>query len=345
MRSVSHLGLDIGSHTIKVAALQVGSAGAEIRALLEHPIPEPLLNNGRLVDPEGLSEEIFQILTEAKLRRPRAAIQVGSGEVFIRRISSRRQDKQQALLALPKDGALAKLPSIDPRQAKYDLDIVDPDAASAKMTVILAAAKQDTIRVRQQIIANAGVEVDFVDVDSLALFNAFQFCHPVETQERLTLVDIGARTAEVVVTSDGAPGVARSVEYGVYRLITEMTRGNAVVRSRDAERAIFSPNPVPLYPDAFETWAAGLAKELRSSAGFLSRGDQDTGKIYITGGGSTIDGLTDLLSRHLGVPVDIFDPLRSLPYARGFQPENPLAGPFFSVAIGLALRFHEAGLR
>jgi type IV pilus assembly protein PilM len=67
-------------------------------------------------------------------------------------------------------------------------------------------------------------------------------------------------------------------------------------------------------------------------------------KIYISGGGSKLPGLSDYLSKRFEVAVEVFNPFREIKVdVRRFDPDYMReVVPEMAVAVGLALRGVEA---
>ena len=68
--------------------------------------------------------------------------------------------------------------------------------------------------------------------------------------------------------------------------------------------------------------------------------DEKVNRAYITGGVSKTEGILETLQQRLGIPVHALDPFKEI-YVdeKNFDSEYVReVGPFFSVAVGLALR-------
>lgn len=332
-KGATAVGLDIGSRRIKAAVLSMGERGVVVEKLVEAPVPPAMASGGAILDPEGLTEEIARLFSEAGIKRPRVTIMVGGSDTFVRRLAMPRMSYQDALRTLPQNQSL-RLP-IDPANNKIDVFIIDPNGEGNAMQAIVVAAKKESIITRQKIALEAGATLYAVDVDAFALFNVFEHCHGDLLRERATLVDIGYEKSLVVVIDKRAPMVARHAYVGISHLVEQM--GSSNLMPDEAERILRSSNPPAMYSDPFRAWSDLLIEEVRRSAGG-GRGEASTGSIYLSGGGARIDGLASFLRDRVGGAVSVFDPLATIQTGDAVALRGDGDGTSYALAIGLGLR-------
>ena len=77
------------------------------------------------------------------------------------------------------------------------------NAAGGQMDVLLVAARKARVAERAALLSAAGLRPVVVDVDALALANAFEAAHGL-AEGPIALVDIGASTMTVSIVANGA---------------------------------------------------------------------------------------------------------------------------------------------
>jgi type IV pilus assembly protein PilM len=86
--------------------------------------------------------------------------------------------------------------------------------------------------------------------------------------------------------------------------------------------------------------AAAFVDEVRSSLEFYTAQAREAriARVLVTGGGSKLDGLLDLMRQRIPVPVDPGRVFQHVP-SELKEPEESLAAaePFFAVSVGLAI--------
>lgn len=189
------------------------------------------------------------------------------------------------------------------------------DLPDNKMLVMLAAAKKDFINQRLKLLQEAGIRVNILDIDSLALINAFNY---VRSQESISLaaevlVNIGAMVTSLNILENGIPHFSRDI--GV--------AGDNFAAKTPKESAV-----------------ADLAAEIRKSFDYYEAQSTATiEKIFLSGGGSMVAGLENSLKEFLDIETETWDPLAKFEFAPNLDRED-LKTKFasFAVAVGLALR-------
>ncbi len=76
------------------------------------------------------------------------------------------------------------------------------------ITVLLVAARKTVVRNYMEAMAVAKLRPAVIDVDGLALCNAYEFANPGNT-DNAVLVDIGANMLNIIVLNNGMPMVIK----------------------------------------------------------------------------------------------------------------------------------------
>lgn len=331
------LGIDIGTRSVKLVRVTRGEFGPEVAFALEATIPQTVVSEGRILDPEGLSEVVTGLLQRAEVDDPRVVPLIGGEEVFIRKVTTNRMGKEEAVRAIPNNPKI-RLPFRDLREAQIDVEILDPEASSPKMDALVVAARKDAVRQVQEVVVESGSDVAAVDVESFALYNAARFCIPDALGGRATLIDIGYRYSTIVVVQGDTPVVARVISVGLKELIERLSSGTGVLSSSEAEQAVFRSGGLDSYGEQLGEWVRQISEQARRSAQYVARDENPTGPVYLTGSGAQVPDVFGRVSESLGVSASIFDPFDVISTGIHFSLSRPDSGPVFTKALGAALR-------
>jgi type IV pilus assembly protein PilM len=210
----------------------------------------------------------------------------------------------------------------------------------------LAAARQKAIRNRLEALAAAKLKPAVIDVDGLALCNAYDFANPGQ-RDNVVLADIGANKITTIVLAHGLPVVVKDEPGGGQSLTNEIGDRFKLNRSQ-AEAVKFGAEAAPNPGEAAETvgraaadWMAAVERVLEAVR--QKAADYQPSRILLSGGSSLIPGLADEFSRHFNIETGIFNPLLAATYnPKKYDPGYLRhVGPQMAVSFGLALRKAE----
>ncbi|MDP2906048.1 MAG: type IV pilus assembly protein PilM [Candidatus Omnitrophota bacterium] len=322
------VGLDIGSGSIKSVQLRFRQSGVE---LCEFGLTEIPADTGRAV---------------AGFTQPRniklANISVSGPSTLIRYVNFPKMDPSELQQAL-KFEAQKHIPfPVD--EVNLDGYILKPDLPGNLMLVLLAAVKNDLISGRLKLMEEAGVKPNLIDIDSVALINAYNFNYPVENSgghRVVALVNIGASMANLNILEDGIPRLSRDIHTGG-AVFTQKLADIFAVDLAAAEKLKLSPEGEnrDKVRAAMEPMLANLGQEIRTSFDFYeSQSAVSVGKILVSGGSSYFSGLKDMLSASTGIAVEDWDPFNKISLAGGVDAAAlKKVSSQLAVAVGLALR-------
>jgi type IV pilus assembly protein PilM len=218
------------------------------------------------------------------------------------------------------------------------------------MLVLLAAVKKEFINQRLKMIQAAGIKTNIVDLDSIALINAFNFNYSKNSNsdsdtlkhKTVAILNIGAASSNLNILEDGIPRLSRDIQIAGNNFTQKLqeilgvdfkTAEELKLKADDKER-------LDKVISAGEAALSNLSGEIRTSFDYYeSQSDSSVGKIFLSGGGSRFRGLKDTLANLLGIEVEYWDPLRKISASSNIDVEKAkeLSGQL-AVAVGLALR-------
>ena len=224
-----------------------------------------------------------------------------------------------------------------------DMDAESEDSGE-QMEVLLVAAKRDIIEQRESILLNAGLKPVVFDLDVFAVKNNFSLNYDENMDEVISIINIGATVTNIGIIEGGSTGFTRDILLGGSKY-TETIQKQLKVDYEDAEKMKLGLNVTEDIKDKIVSIVVGetdiLASEIQKSIDFYSTAaNRNVKKIFLSGGGSKISGINQLLSNKLGINVETLDPLKKVSVNKKiFDPEYiQYINPLIATATGLAIR-------
>ena len=323
-------GIDIGSFAIKAVKLTFSGDSAEL-AGFAYEMSE--------LDPVGALKKIRENLGIDTVN-----ISVSGPATIIRYVSFPKMSVTELAQAL-KFEAEKHIPFAI-SDVHLDGFILKDNLADNKMLVLIAAAKKEIISQRIKCIFDAGFKVSAVDIDALALINAFNFNYPqteaADSKAAAALLNIGASISNLSILEGGVPRLSRDMHFGGNNF-TQKIADIFAVDFKAAEALKNKPDSSDACKicSAVDSVSANLAAEIRTSFDFHeSQSSASISKIYLSGGGAQFSGLKDMLTNMLGMEIVLWDPLKKISISPKLDPKSlKEISSQLPVAAGLALRY------
>jgi type IV pilus assembly protein PilM len=226
-----------------------------------------------------------------------------------------------------------------------DSHILKEDLPDNKMLVLLAAVRKDFLNQRMKIIEDAGLKVNLVDIDSICLINAFNFNYSQEKEnignKAIALLNIGAAASNLDILEEGVPRLSRNINIAGNNFTQKLADAlGSDFKSAENLKLNADADKIDRINTAVESTLTNLASEIRTSFDYYeSQCAANVSKIFLSGGGSKIPGLKDMLKNLLGMEVESWDCLKQINISSNINPEEAKAfSNQLAVAVGLALR-------
>jgi type IV pilus assembly protein PilM len=320
-------GLDIGTQSIKCVKFKVNSSIVE---LVDFDLQESQL------DPT-------EVLKKIKHTQGADLVNISfcGASTVIRYVNFLRMNKIELKGAL-KFEAQKHIPfSIE--EVNLDAEILRDDLPDNKMLVLIAAIKKELITQRIKILESSGLRPNIIDIDSLALVNAFNFNYPkTELPDKsICLLNIGSTITNVNILDNATVRLSRDIHSGGANFTKKLMDIFEVDFKAAEELKINLPeDKASKIKAGVENVLTNLASEIRTSFDYYeSQNTSNVVKIFLSGGACKMSGLKDMLSACLGIPVETWDPFKQIiiPDTVDKQKLNKF-NEHFNVAVGLALR-------
>ncbi|GGK57165.1 pilus assembly protein PilM [Planomonospora parontospora subsp. parontospora] len=341
MATVNPIGLDIGSMSIRAVETARGKDGPVITNSGMVPLPPGAVQGGVVHDAKAVTAELKRLWSATKFRTRRVVIGVANPQLVVREMSVSNLPARELRRSLPFQVRDA-LPLPVERSLLDFFPLEDPGTQETVRGLLIAAPKE-AVLTAVQAVEQAGLHVARVDLASFALLRA---ASRLDSQVE-AIVDIGARSTSVIAHTDGVPLIVRTLPRGGAE-VTETVAARLNVDVPTAEE-LKCRIGVREDQDGEEAAAAAsvireavrpLIGEIRSSFAYLGSGSKPTRvtRMVLSGGGSLMPGLVEMLHAQLGIDVVPGDPTVRIRQGRRGKHDNlDRFRAAAAVSIGLAM--------
>ncbi|MBI5468707.1 MAG: type IV pilus assembly protein PilM [Deltaproteobacteria bacterium] len=334
---------DIGSSSIKLVQMNQTKKGWELVKLGMAELPPEAIVDGSIIDAMTVTNTLRDLIKAHGVKVKDAVSSLTGHSVIIKKVSFPAMTEDELAESIQWEAEqYIPFPITD---VNIDFQILGADTEGrGQMDVMLVAVKKDVINDYTNVIKEAGLNPVVIDVDSFALENMMEINYPVAPGENIAMVNIGASITSISVILGGLTIFTRSIPMGGNQFTEEIQR-QMNISFKDAEEMKVgkkAPGADASLPAAIETISTNLAFEVKRSLDFFLGGSQGSyvNKIYLSGGGSKVTGLQNLMQEKTTIPIEIANPFKNLEVnAKTFDKETlKEQAPFFGVAVGLATR-------
>jgi len=249
---------------------------------------------------------------------------VGGAGTVLRRISLPKMSPQQLRSALSFEAE--KYIPFKLEEVFLDFAVLGAgDPPSGQMEILLAAARREVVNDLVGLLSPCGVTPLAVDLEMVALANAWAESPAEGKGEVAALLHVGSRGTVLDFVRGSQLEFAREINVGGAAFTGAISQGLRLDAS-EAERIKCQPEGraaevrAALQP-AWEQWLS----QCRSSFDFYEdQFGRRVERLVLSGGGAQLPGFKEWVQEAGGLPTQLWDPMGK--------------GPSFAVAIGLALQ-------
>jgi len=349
------VGLDIGSHSIKLVEIVPSKRGRMLQNFGVIHTPPGAVLEGSIKDRAGVASAIKKLYKNLRVRNSNVAVSLSGYSVIAKKITIEKMEESKIEAAIHEEAE--KYIPYDINEVNLDFTILQSteeygegdDKGESKgrhqMDVMLVAAKRDVIEEYVELVQAADLNPAVMDADIFALQNAVEISL-TGPEKCYAIINLGAAELEINVVSRGVSTFSRDSSYGGAQ-VTESIRSELRVDLREAEQMKLGGMPLDTHQEDGVAKVLGRevsawVKEIKRAVEFVTstRSADPIQKIIVSGGSFKIPGLQKYLETETGIPVAPLNPFRNLVinYRRfdaDYLDDMALQA---GVAVGLALR-------
>ncbi len=343
-----YIGLDIGRQVLKLVALEKVKAGYKIIKTGQRLIPE----QNRPFDPEKIDSPIRVIAIKELLRqyglKPKRVKNLITGisgtNSSVKQIATMDMSKDE--LASSMNFEARKHIPMDGTDAVIDYQILGSNRNEVdKIDVALIACTKRVLSNHLSMVKETGMRPWIVDVEPVAVMNAFLATDGLPDEGVVVILDIGAVTSSLIVWGSQDMFFTRDLPVGVHDMVKDISNRKSIEYIEAQEELLRSGI------DAFKkseevsgmiavterTALDNFVEDLRRTLRFYAKSSNQshfTG-IYLSGGGSSISGLDTMIQDKLQLNTAIYNPFSGMEKKEDVVEGNPSQ---YAIATGLAVR-------
>lgn len=336
------IGLDIGSKHIKAVQLKEARGTYTLERLGITTLEPDLIVDGSILDSSRVVEAINELISNTDIKVKDVTLSVsGHSYVIIKRVALPRMTQEELEESITFEAE---------QYIPFDIDDVTLDfqilgmADDNMMDVLIAAVKKDKTNEYVNAVKEAGLNPVIVDVDAFALENMYEINYEVNEAETVALVNIGASTINMNIIREGISVFTRDSSSGS-NLHTDALQRELSISYQNAEKLKQRGSIEGVSEEDMNSVLAVASKDIareiaRSFDYFRDTTSYDKiDKIILSGGGALTDGFVPILSKMVGVDVEIVEPFKNIKIPETFDKEYlKKIESLVAVAVGLALR-------
>jgi len=336
------VGIDIGSHAIKVCHLKRTDKAYAVVNLGSATLPEDAVDDGTLNDPEAVGKIIGELFKSLKIKKKKVGFSISGYSVIVKKVN----------LAVMSDEKLEEHILAEAEQyIPFDIEDVYLDfqdlktntGDSERTDVMLVAAKKEIVDDYLEMLEGLNLKPVIVDVDGFALENTHEYNYPKD--ENVALVDIGASKMNINIIAKGVSVVARDIVVGS-RQLTEQIQATFDLEFEEAEALKLGHTPAEEkqeeIADIFSSTCTQWVLEIKKAIDLYQANHTDAplSRLVLSGGGAKVSGLTEYLANETDIPVELFNPFGNMTVnSKKIDPDYlNSVGPEMAIATGIAIR-------
>jgi type IV pilus assembly protein PilM len=335
------IGIDLGATSVRAAILAHGTTAGRpsvsVHGIGHIDLPVGAVVNGVVCDQNAVTVALKRLWADNRFECRNVILGITNQQVVVRPLDMPQLPPEQIAKALPfKAREVVPLP-LD--QALIDWIPLGEADSNEMVAGLLIATPRQPVLAAVQAIEKAGLQVARVDLSSFAALRAIAD----ESCGVEAVVDIGAHMTNIVIHNHGVPKVVRAVTRGGQELTERImdATGLEPERAEEAKRLQGLTASNRNFVDIISDGLRPLLAEIRSSIHYFgaTEGGATVQRVSLTGGGSALPGLAQLLGEHLSIQTDVVAPMqhiRNRLASKEIQKEDTELSAT-AVALGLAM--------
>ncbi len=320
-----NVGIDIGAGFIKAVAIDKSKTPPEMTAFSYEPLRK------------DATAAVKKAVTKLGISNISVNTSISGPSVIVRIVEMPSMTERELKSAVKFEAE---------KYIPYKLDEVITDfvkieeLSGEKISVLLVAAKKSVVNNRIELLSGAGLTLRGIDIDSFAVMNAFLNSQKESKDITCALIDIGAKITNINIVKGEQSYLTRDIQIAgnditvaiAEKLNLEKGKAEALkINPADQKNEI-----APIIKGVFYD----LLNEIRLSFDFYeNRYGKNVQKVYVSGGSSRLEGISDFIKDMISGDTIFWDPFNNI--NMGPKVDAAALEPIkssFAVAAGLGLR-------
>lgn len=342
------VGLDIGSHSIKLVEIKETGKGMELINFGVMPLKPEAVVDGAIMDASIIVDTIQNLIEVQKVKTKDVVTSVSGTSVIIKKIKLPFMTEEE--LAETIEFEAEQYIPFDISDVNIDFQILESEElleeeGADQMEVLIVAIKREKIDDYTNLILEAGMNPVIVDVDAFAIENSYEVNYDLKEKEIVALVDIGAAVMNINILKNGLTSFTRDIFLGG-NLYTQNIQKEFGITFEDAEAIKLGIEMEGISKEktrrTIERTTEEIFQEVNRSFEFFrsATGDDNIDQIVLSGGCTKIKGIDQFFSQRVNIPVEIVNPFKKIHFDEKLFDREYIKeiAPLAAVGVGLAIR-------
>lgn len=336
----SSVGLDIGSHSIKLIELGLDGGKAALLAAGSTPTPPKSFTSTIPADTAALADAVKRLVKETGAKSTNVQIALPESKVFTRVIEVPALSQRELSSAIKWEAEQYIPLPLDQVNLDFTILRTAAETGTNKMEVLLVAAPKMLLEKYLSILELSDLTPTSAETEVIATVRALS--RSLTNMKGALIITMGAQTTDLAMIRSGILSLTRTMPAG----------GDALTR---AIAQAFEFNPIQaeeykrtygLVADKLEGKIVASVKPImdsivgevnRALAFYQEKYKETVQSVVLSGGTARLPGMVTYLATALGLEVQLANPWAGIVRTARF---NVLSteGPNFCVSVGLALK-------
>ena len=345
------LGLDIGRQYVKMVTAEKTKDGYRVLDAGSRLVPDA----NSAFDPEKIDRshwvmavrELFKQQSFNPKKAKSLITGIGGSSAIIKQITTMEMPSEELESAMTFE-ARKHIP-MDGTDAVIDYQILGSNKQEVdKIDVGLVACTKGTLTNHMDLLKECGLKAGIVDVNPIAMSNAFSFVKNMPEDGLVVMLDIGAVSSGLVVYGINQQFFTRDLPIGSHHFVKEISEKKEIGYTQ-AQDSLFKEGILASKTQTDDVSQEGsvsiaertvydnLVEDMRRSLRFYAKqtGQSFFLKIFLSGGGAPTPGLAEFVNQKLNIECAVFDPFENVEGKERLSISNPSQ---FTTALGLGIR-------
>jgi type IV pilus assembly protein PilM len=291
-----------------------------------------------------VTDAVRQLWSRLRLRQKEVAIAIAGHSVIIKKITVPAM-KPDELAANIRNEAEHHIP-FGRDDVEIDYHVTNPMTPSGQTELLLVAAKKEVVSDYIQVVRDANLSPQVVDVAAFASQNGFEANYALDPRETIVLINIGAAISNINIVRAGVSLFTRDVTIGGNAFTEEIQKQMGIAADEaEAYKVGGTQTEDGVVPQevlrVMEGVAEVMAGEFQRSLDFFlaTTADANVTRLVLAGGSAKVTSLHRAIERRSRLPVEVadawkrieIDPQLDRTYLAAHSPEA-------LIGVGLSMR-------
>jgi len=334
-----HVGIDFGTHTVKAVELKNILSKPELVNLGSQLTPKGVINSEERQDQKKLAEALKLLYANSRIRNSNVVMALPEFSVFTRFLEFPGVKKEELKQAVYFEAKQYIPVPIEEVQMSYVTVGFNEEKNAPR--VLLVAAPRKIIDIYMNVAGFANLDLIAIETESVAMGRAM---FKSSLKPNCVMLDFGANSTDMSIMTNGSLVFSQSISIGsdsltqavVNKFNFDYNRAEEFKRNYGLISNVLEGKIYAVLSPIVES----IMIEVRRGVEFYKNKTMSAApnEYLLNGDGALLPGLTEYVSKSLGVNALVANPWLNIIVDNKFKDLVAKGGSSYSVAIGLSLK-------